>query len=59
MVYQTVWVVSVTFVIWFTLIARYSATTAFGLYISHAIVRRGRRTSGAERTSDARHLPQQ
>jgi len=26
MVYQTVWVVSVTFVIWFALIARYSAT---------------------------------
>jgi drug/metabolite transporter (DMT)-like permease len=26
MLYQTVWVVSVTFVIWFALIARYSAT---------------------------------
>ena len=53
MVYQTVWVVSVTFVIWFALIARYSATRLSAFHLSHAIVRRGRRTSGAQRTPDA------
>ena len=43
LVYQTVWVVSVTFVIWFALMARYSATR-FSAFTSHATVRRSCRT---------------
>jgi drug/metabolite transporter (DMT)-like permease len=47
LVYQTVWVVSVTFVIWFALIARYSAsrlsaftflTPLFGVAAGHLVL---------------------
>jgi drug/metabolite transporter (DMT)-like permease len=52
MIYQTVWVVSVTFVIWFALIARYSATR-LSAFTFLTPVWRCRRTSCAERAPDA------
>ena len=50
--YQTFWVVSVTFVIWFALMARLFRQPSFRLHIPDAIIRRRRRPSGAGRAAD-------
>ena len=51
--YQTVWVVSVTFVVWFALIKHYSANRVSAFILPHPAVRRRRRPSGAGRAADA------
>ena len=52
--YQTIWVVSVTFVIWFALVRALFGQPAFRLHLPGAAVRRRRRPSGAGRAADAR-----
>ena len=51
--YQTVWVVSVTFVVWFALIVRYSANRLSAFTFLDPPVRRCRRLSRSERAADA------
>ena len=50
--YQAVWVVSVTFVIWFALIVRYSASQAVGVHLPDTVVRRDGRPCRTERAAD-------
>ena len=53
LVYQTVWISAVTYLAWFALIQRYSASSARPSP-SHAAVRRRGRAPGAGRSADAR-----
>ena len=50
--YQTFWVVSVTFVVWFALVVRYSASRLSAFTFLTPLVRRRRRPSGAGRAAD-------
>ena len=36
--YQTVWVVSLTFLIWFIMVSKYSGQPSFGLHIPDAVI---------------------
>ena len=55
--YQTVWVVSVTFVVWFALVVRYSANRLSAFTFIAPLVRRRRRPLGAGRAAHRRPSP--